>query len=377
MAGTSQATGPGSAQWLLDKTAAEPSVLREAGRLIAEGGHSNDACLQARRLVEAAWGLRLPEPEYRYAANLLDKAGRGRLAEIFFSIASTDAELAAARHAWQARMTAVPVGNELLAAQFADGLIEMTGMPVPGVDGAWYQTAVHRGTPLEQGKPAVLVSTMATRELVTGFGSEPVMTAWLRTRERAAGRGPLTEPAVEPLPRLVLEEQVLAWLIRHPDWLPPGFGHQQRTALWTAECRHEIDGALRTAGAHDGREGYPRAVRELRRRTLRAPEWAGDLVGWPHGQWVQQYLWRLAHTSVSENTARGAFQALIAIPAASGPAAGPAPAAGPVRLWPAPGLPARPATAHDQFAVGLYTPHHPRPDSFGARTRIAPPGPQL
>ena len=116
---------------------------------------------------------------------------------------------------------------------------------------------------MEQGRPAVLVSTVATRELVTGFGSEPAMTAWLRTRERTAGRGPLTEPGVEPPPRLVLEERVLAWLIRHPDWLPPDFGHEQRTALWTAECRHEIDSALRTAGARDGREGYPRAVREL------------------------------------------------------------------------------------------------------------------
>jgi hypothetical protein len=230
------------------------------------------------------------------------------------------------------------------------------------------------GNLMEQGRSAVLVSTVGTRELVTGFGSEPAMTAWLRTRERAADHGPLTEPGVEPPPRLVLEERVLAWLIRHPDWLPPDFGHQQRTALWTAECRHEIDGALRTAAARDGREGYPRAVRELRRRTLRAPEWAGDLVGWPDGQWVQQYLWRLAHTSVSESTARVAFQALIAIPAATWSAATPAQASGPVRLWPAPRHPARPATAYEELATDLYAPRCP--DSFASRARITEPGPR-
>jgi hypothetical protein len=376
MTRTRNAPEPGSAQWLLDKSAAEPSVLREAGKVIADGGHSNDACLKARRLVEAAWGLRLPDPQYRQAADRLDKTGQGRLAGILFSIAGTSAELAAARQAWQARMTAAPAGGgELVAAQFADGLIEVTGVPVPGVDGAWYQTAVRRGSPLGQARPAVLVSTMATRELVTGFGSEPAMTAWLRTRERAAGRGPLTEPGVGPPPRLVLEERVLAWLIRHPDWLPDA-GDGIRAGLWTAECRHEIDAALRTAGARDGREGYPRAVRELRRRTLRAPEWAGELIGWPDGKWVQQYLGRLACTDVSETTARGAFQALIAVPSAPGPAAALAQESGPVRLWPAPGRPARPATAHDQFAAGLYTPHHPRPDSFGARTRVTRPGPQ-
>ena len=131
MTGTNDATGPGSARWLLDKTAAQPSVLNDAAKLIADGGHSNDACLKARRLVEAAWGLRLPEPQYRHAANLLERAGQSRAAEIFLSIAGTDAELAAARQAWQARMTAVPPGGDLLAAQFAEGLIEMTGMPYP------------------------------------------------------------------------------------------------------------------------------------------------------------------------------------------------------------------------------------------------------
>lgn len=89
---------------------------------------------------------------------------------------------------------------------------------------------------------------------------------------------------------------------------------------------------------------------------------------------MQQYLRRLAHTGVSESTARVAFQALIAIPAATGPAATPAQASGPVRLWPSPRQSARPATAHEELATGLYAPR--RPDSFAARARITEPGPR-
>jgi hypothetical protein len=367
---------PGSAQWLVQQAAAETRVLREAGKIIAEGGRSNDMCLLARRFLEREWDLRVPGPQYRQAADLLDKGGQGRLAEIFSSIAATDTELAAARHAWAARWTTAPANADVLAAQFATGLIETTGVPALGVDGAWYQRAVYRDQALGPGRPGVLVSTMTTRELVTGFGSQQVMDGWLRSRERAAARGPLADPPIEQPPRFVLEERVLAWLIRHPGWLPPDFGNDLRTGLWTADCRHEIDAALRTTGVRDGRAGYSQTVRELRRRTLRTPDWASDLVGWPAGHWVQQYLWRLAATNVSQNAARDAFQTLIAAPSVTGPAAGITPGTGPARVWPAPGLPARSASAHDQYAATLYDPVYGRPDSVGTRMRVTRPGPQ-
>jgi len=377
MTTTGQAPEPGSARWLADQAAAEPGVLAKAGQVLAAGRRSNDTCLIARRFVESAWNLRQRAPDYQRAADLLDRAGKDRLAEIFRAIDTAGAELAAASQAWQARWAACPAGQEQLAARFAAGLIELSGAPVLGVDGAWYQPAACRAGAGEQRHPAVLVSAMATRELVTGFTGQAALTAWLRTRDRAAARAPLAEPAVAPLPRLVLEERVLAWLIRHPYWLPPGFGDDLRARLWTADCRHEIDAALRTAGTSDGRQGYPGVVRELRRRTLRAPDWAGDLIGWPDGRWVQQYLWRLAATRVPLAAARDAFQALIAIPAAIPAAApAPAPAPAPARPRPAPARQARPATAHDQYAAALYDPSYPRPGSAGTRMRITRPGPR-
>jgi hypothetical protein len=354
-------------------------VLGDASRLIAEGGWSNDACLTARRLVESAWDLRRPEPEYQRAADLLDQTGHGRLAEIFYGIAGTGAELTAAQQAWQARMALAPVSAQVLAEQLAEqlaaGLVGLTGVPELGVDGAWYQPAVHRGRPGEPGLPAVLVSTMTTRELVTGFGSQAAQEQWLRTRGRAAGRGPITDPGVDPAPRVVMEERVLAWLIRHPDWLRD-IGRQDRAGLWTAECRHEIDAALYATGVRDGRDGYPSTVRELRRRTLRAPLWAGDLIGWPDGRWVQQYLWRLAATNVTETSARDAFQSLATNPVAGQAVAGSV-TAGLFRIWPERGHAARLAGPRDQRAAEMDINCHPRPDSIGARTRLTQsrPGP--
>jgi hypothetical protein len=171
-------------------------------------------------------------------------------------------------------------------------------------------------------------------------------------------------------------------MLRYPRWLPD-IGAESRARLWTADCRHEIDAALRTATSRDQRPGYQEVSRELQRRMLRVPGWAAHQVGWPFGHWAQSYLERLAATTVTEGAARRAFHTLaldaqqrtgVAGPAHGGninrramPAAGREPAA---HDRPEPGDCWRREQAAflEQLGPGVA-----RPDSLGSRMRIQQP----
>jgi hypothetical protein len=221
--------------------------------------------------------------------------------------------------------------------------------------------------PGEPGDPVVLVSTMTTRELVGGFGSEQAALSWLSSRHRDI-RGRLAVPAVEHLPRVSLEEQLLAWLLRHP-----GEAGTVTAELpgppWTADCRHEVHAALRTAVAAHGRQaGYPDVSAELGRRLLRAPRWAAAQVGWPAGDWAQQYLRRLAATYVTGPVMREAVRAITV----EDQERMQAPAPGGVRQA---GLPDQEARRQAAAHALQLPPPLARPDSVGARMRLAGPHP--
>jgi len=269
----------------------------------------------------------------------------------------------------------------VLAGWLRDGVLTLDeGLCWPGTDGATYQTGAFGGEPGQPGDPVVLVTTMTTRELVAGFGTEAAAAGWLGDRYRRARHGkPLADPAVEHLPRVTLEEHLLAWLLHHPGKLDevaaalPG-------PVWTTDCRHEIYAALRTAARCNGQAGYTEVSAELDRRILRAPGWAATQVGWPSGSWAQQYLQRLAATRSNDTSARAAIRALAVeakdtiAPAHARPVSrqasqrAPAPGRG-GPLAPQRDQARREAIAHlEQMGQPLA-----RPDSLGARLRIQQP----
>jgi len=112
---------------------------------------------------------------------------------------------------------------------------------------------------------------MTTTEVVAGFCTTQAAAGWLSDRYRDTRGRPLTAPAGEHLPRVALEEQILAWLLRHPGEARGVMAELPR-APWTADCRHEIYAALRTAAGNAPQAGYEEISAELRRRLLRAPQ---------------------------------------------------------------------------------------------------------
>ncbi|HZR48419.1 MAG TPA: hypothetical protein VFB06_02770 [Streptosporangiaceae bacterium] len=383
----------GSAGWIARQAVLAPALMGRAARYISGGQRSSDACLKARRYLEYHWHLdpaRLPgEADYRAAARWLEKAGHEQAAVVLEAVAGTDAELRAAAQAWTARYAGRPAADAeaLLARHLADGTVT-TGPanPVLGVDGSWYQlAALGLGAGLAA-EPAVLVTTMTGRDLVTGFAAERAAISWIGDRMRSAGRkGPLADPAVEHLPRVTLEEHVLAWLLRQRRALPAD-GPALTALPWTADCRREFAAALHTATSRDRRAGPREAAAELARRMLRAPGWAADQVGWPAGMAAQDYLKRLAATPVPEAPARHALAVLTLDPTAADLAlaelalrhAAPGAAVADVQVTPAPRSAARIAGEHEQRMAVLMdrsAPYLDQPDSVAARMRITGPRP--
>src|ERR1700677_1250171 len=217
------APGPGTAGLLLEMAVRDRFLVAGAARYAGRHGHSNDALLRARRVLEDQWQLDpgcLPAgQDWREAARLLERAGEPHLAAVLDGIAGTDAELAAAAQAWTARYAFR--GNTEAEQMLAGWISERVLMPDEGLcwqgaDGAWYQSGVLGAEPGRPGDPVVLVTTMSTRELVAGFGTERAALGWLADRYRAEQVRVLAAPAVEHLPRVTLEEQLLASLVRHP-----------------------------------------------------------------------------------------------------------------------------------------------------------------
>ena len=80
------------------------------------------------------------------------------------------------------------------------------------------------------------------RELVTGFDDQQAAARWLHDRGPMPSR-PLTAPDAPSLYRAVLEEHILARLLRHHD-SDPAIAAQVPPCTFTADARYDIYAAI-------------------------------------------------------------------------------------------------------------------------------------
>ena len=110
-----QSEAPAGGRWLAGQVLARPHLLGVAGRVIAAGDRSNDACLDARQFLEHQLGadpkVTLTLGDYRHAVNALYSAGMAAGGDILDAIAPTGAELGGAARTWQARYAASPANG--------------------------------------------------------------------------------------------------------------------------------------------------------------------------------------------------------------------------------------------------------------------------
>jgi hypothetical protein len=321
---------PSSAAWLAARAAACERELTRAGQIIAAGGRSNDASLNARQYLERALGadpsVVFTIADYRYAANQLPGGGRDWHRDVLESVAEIDGELRAAAPAWAGRYDRrPPTAEERHAeARLRAGEVVESGHAAHGVDGAWYTRAYYP----RSGTPAVVVTTSALTEAVVNFANKPDAQAWLVSRAPEAA-GPLRTTETGPITRTAREEELLAFLIREP-----GAGADAAAlagnATFTTHLRAELFAAWRWLTAQGGAPGYGVIANAFGRRLLRAPGTMAEDIGWPGATRAMAYLQRLAATPVTEAQARVSAEALAEADVAA--------AAGAPRLRPAAGV---------------------------------------
>jgi hypothetical protein len=322
-------TGAGAADgadWLAAQAAQRPRAVTRAGQIIAAGGRSNDACLHARQFLERALGAG-PDAvftftDYRQAADWLHGARRAEHGDILETLASTDAELRAARPAWEQRYAGRPetAAERDAGAQIRTGAVVERGEAGQGVDGAWYTRAWYT----RSSRPAIVVTTSALTEEVVAFASTDDAGNWLKTRDPAA-TGPLVTTATGPFTRAAREEELLAFLVRQPGDAR-SISPLVSPRTWTTHLRAELFEALQWLTSGGGRPGFGVVAEAFTRRLLRAPGWAAGDIGWPGASRAMAYLQRLAATPV---TAAQAFTAAQKLAGADAAALSPAPGISP------------------------------------------------
>jgi hypothetical protein len=325
MSASTETTAAG--RWLAEQAIARPHLVAAAGRVIASGGRSNDACLDARQFLEhqlgpapaaATAGLTptLTLTDYRHAARALHGAGRPAAGDILDDIAPTGAELGGAAAAWRSRYAArQPTADERYAASLITrGQVLVRDELCRGIDGAGYS----RGHHPRSGKPAIIVTTSAgTREIVTFANRDDAM-AWMVGRAPEA-TGPLRVTA-GPATRTAREEEVLAFLLSDPRQAA-GAGITVSPASMTTHLRAEALSAWRKLASGGGTPDLAAVATWYGRSLLRAPGWAADSIGWPGATRAMAYLHRLAATPVTAAQARAAATALTEADATSVPLA--------------------------------------------------------
>jgi len=303
------------ADWLAAQAAQRPQAVTKAGQIIAAGGRSNDACLHSRQFLERALGA---DPDavftftdYRHAADWLHSTRRPHHGDILETLATTDAELRAARPAWEQRYADRPetAAERDAGMQIRRGAVVERGKAGHGVDGAWYTRALYQ----RSYRPAVVVMTSALTEEVVAFANIDDAGAWLKSRGPAA-TGPLATTATGPLTRTAREEEVLAFLMRQPAEMKP-MSPLLSTRTWTTHLRAELFEALQWLASGGGRLGFGVVAEAFTRRLLRAPGWAAGDIGWPDASRAITYLQRLAATPVTAAQAYTAAQTLAGVDA--------------------------------------------------------------
>jgi hypothetical protein len=345
-----QSQAPAGGRWLAGQVLARPHLLGAAGRVIAAGDRSNDACLDARQFLEHQLGanpaVTLTPGDYRHAANALYSAGLAAGGDILDAIAPTGAELGGAARAWQARYAArQPTADERSAAsRISRGEVIVKGEQCLGIDGAGYARAYYP----HSGKPAIVVTfSGGTREIVN-FANRGDALAWMVGRAPEAS-GPLRTTATGPGTRTAREEEVLAFLLRDPLRAAP-VARLVAPESMTTHLRAEALDAWHKLAPRDGGPQFEAVASWYGRSLLRAPRWAADEIGWPGASRAMAYLDRLAATPVTESQARAAAGLLASADAGSPAYQGHLP----------------------QFAVAQRTPLLPAPAPVATRPDPAP-----
>jgi hypothetical protein len=353
------------AQRLLSLAAGDTESIAQAMTVIADAGTRWQlGYLRVRRLLELRWwspGSAFTGPEYEWAAGELARLGHSDAASVLAGIAGTGEGLRAAavrwRHDHELRSDAMTRNVRQLEAA---GLLRL-GKPRRGVDGALYRAGPYSERPGDPGEPAVLVSGRGL-DLITGWGSPLAAWQWIETRNPEAG-GPLQWPAGQPVPRLVHEEQVLAYALAEPSVLAAGCGppvpgddYEELSAAWIlSDLRGEILQCAMLAGLFEGSPSSRAVAMQVAERYAWAPAYARLTVGGSDAPLVTTYVSRLAETGVSESTYQAARAALVAAGPVWQPRRACAPAVSRPGAAPLPG-PSR----HPAGAGGYQRPAEPR-----------------
>jgi hypothetical protein len=285
------------------------ALISQAYRLISDDSGGRAALLRARRLIESGWPDRDHVPaarDFGLAARMLEDGGHAGQARMLAAMARTQQWLDMAALSWERRYTALADHHSVqLLRQLDDGAFGL-GAEHRGVDGALYQAGAYCDVPV----PVVVVRTRSSCELLTGWDAPLAAWQWVRGRLSSA-HGELDWPPGDQVPRMVREEQVLAFVLRYPRELDavsealPGF-------TFAADVREEIFQAARLIHARGGTVDARSVAAEACSRYEWAPAWARDALGGPGTPSVDRYAARLAATEVRPGLVGQAISALAA-----------------------------------------------------------------
>lgn len=298
-----------------------PGLAAAVSRTVAEYTPANrdiskrEAMLRARQFLECALrhdpGQEFCRDHYWTAAGMLYRAGLHEDAYLLYGLGALDSELQAYRRRWDKRYAArrLTADERRTTVQLASGGVRELGTKRLGVDGAVYTPGVY--TDPRPGRPCVIVRNSAAIAEAVTFDREAEAGAWLRNRSRKED-GPLAAAGARLASRAVREEQVLAWLMRHPR--DDGTSLLVGPATWTTHLRAVLYTAIRSVWNWERLTPGPREIFLMyESQLLRAPGWAADDIGWPHARHAVRYFHRLAATRV---TAADAYAAALTLASA-------------------------------------------------------------
>ena len=315
----------GLGEYLARQLITRPELAAAVSRTVAEYAPANrdmskrEALLRARQFLECS--LRRDRSQefcrdhYWHAAGMLYQAGLYEDAYLLYDLGALDSELWAYRRRWDARFAARPLtaDERKAAVRLASGRVREFGTKLLGVDGAAYTPGVCADLPT--GRLCVIVRNSAAIAEIVTFEREAQADAWLRDRSRGKD-GPLAAAGAGLTSRAVREEQVLAWLLRHPR--DGGTSMLADPGTWTTHLRAVLYTAIRSVWNWDCLTPGPREVFLMyESQLLRAPAWAADDIGWPHASHAVRYFHRLAATRVTAADAYAAALTLASADAAS------------------------------------------------------------
>jgi hypothetical protein len=308
-------------EYLARQLITRPELTAAVSRTVAEYAPANrdmskrEALLRARQFLERALrrdcGQEFCRDHYWRAAGMLYQAGLHEDACLLYDLGALDSELRAYRRRWDKRFAARPLtaDERRAAVQLASGQVRELGTEQLGVDGAAYTPGAWAD--LRTGRSCVIVRNSAANAEVVTFEREAEADAWLRDRSRGED-GPLAAAGVGLTSRAVREEQVLAWLMRHPH--DGGSSLLVDPGTWTTHLRAVLYTSIRSVWNWDRLTPGPREVFLMyESQLLRAPAWAADDIGWPHARHAVRYFHRLAATRV---TAADAYAAALTLASA-------------------------------------------------------------